>query len=149
MASKHGWITHDYSSTITTTIPAGKGTVTVTGDVSPQLNFNTDKTPADPFEEAELKLAGVCPACRREDGIHDWDCKHYNYSTSTITGAGITFNSNYQPGFTLDVDTEISIGQATLDEAKIKKLDKLLDLFDDEELDKLILDKLTKKVDKE
>lgn len=139
------WIIHDpYPTTITTTIATGTDTVTIT---DPQLNFNSDKTPQDPFEEAELKLAGVCPACRNEDGEHEWDCKHYNYSTSTVNtiGGGITFNSNYN----YQADTEIKLGQATLDEAKIKKLDKLLDLFDDDELEQLILAKQTKKVDKE
>ena len=143
------WMTKEnfYATTITTTIPAGGDTITI----DPQLNFSTDRTPEDPFEEAELKLAGICPACRQEDGDHEWDCKNYDYSTNSITSGGITFNSNYQPGFTINTvqDTEIALGQATLNEAKIKKLDKLLDLFEDDELDQLILDKLTKKVDKE
>jgi hypothetical protein len=141
------WMTHDdfYSTTITTTIPAGGDTIAI----DPQLNFNSDKTPKDPFEEAELKLAGICPSCRNTNGEHEWDCKHYDYSTTSITGAGITFNSNYQPGFSINTDNEVSVGQATLTEAKIKKLDKLLDLFDDEELEDLILAKQMKKVDSE
>lgn len=148
------WMTHDdfYSTTITTTIPAGGDTITI----DPQLNFNSDKTPKDPFEEAELKLAGICPSCRNTNGEHEWDCKHYDYSTTSITGAAITFNSNYQPpGFidmsimSINTDNEVSVGQATLTEAKIKKLDKLLDLFDDEELEDLILAKQMKKVDSE
>ena len=148
------WMTHEnfYATTIST--PTTADTITVTVDnttVDTQLNFRTDQTPSDPFEEAELKLAGICPACRHEDGEHQWDCKHYDYSTTSITGAGITFNSNYQPGFTINTvqDTEIAFGAAILTEAKIKKLDKLLDLFEDDELDQLILDKLTKKVDSE
>lgn len=145
------WMTKEnfYGTTITTTQTGNDNTVTI--DPNTQLNFSTDKTPEDPFEEAELKLAGICPSCRKEDGDHDWDCKNYDYSTTSITGAGITFNSNYQPGIAINTvqDTEIALGQATLNEAKVKKLDKLLDLFDDDELDQLILDKLTKKVDKE
>ena len=149
------WMTKEnfYATTITTTTTptaTGDGTVTIT-DPNIQLNFSTDRTPEDPFEEAELKLAGICPSCRNTNGEHEWDCKHYDYSTNSITSGGITFNSNYQPGFTINTvqDTEIALGQATLNEAKIKKLDKLLDLFEDDELDQLILDKLTKKVDKE
>ena len=141
------WMTHDdfYSTTIT--MPADGDTITI----EPQLNFSTDQTPSDPFEEAELKLAGICPACRHEEGEHQWDCKHYDYSTNSITSGGITFNSNYQPGFTINTvqETEIALGQATLTEAKIKKLDKLLDFFDDEELENLILAKQMKKVDSE
>ena len=141
------WMTKEnfYATTITTTIPAGGDTITI----DPQLNFNSDKTPKDPFEEAELKLAGICPSCRNTNGEHEWDCKHYDYSTTSITGAAITFNSNYQPGFSINTDNEVSVGQATLTEAKIKKLDKLLDLFDDEELEDLILAKQMKKVDSE
>lgn len=128
-------------------MPADGDTITI----EPQLNFSTDQTPSDPFEEAELKLAGICPACRHEEGEHQWDCKHYDYSTNSITSGGITFNSNYQPGFTINTvqETEIALGQATLTEAKIKKLDKLLDFFDDEELENLILAKQMKKVDSE
>lgn len=148
------WMTKEnfYAATITTSSPGSTTADTITIDPNTQLNFGTDRTPEDPFEEAELKLAGVCPACRREDGEHEWDCKNYDYSTTNITGSAITFGSNYQPGFTINTgvqDTEIALGEATLNEAKLKKLDKLLDLFDDEELGKIVFDKLTKKVDKE
>ena len=142
-----------HSNWITTT--TGSPTITINAESNTQLDLgldlgNKDLTPDDPFETAELKLAGICPACRNDEGFHTWDCKHYDYSAhNVITGAGITYNSSYQPNITIGTSTSISLGQATLDEAKVQKLDKLLDLFDDDELDQLILDKLTKKVDKE
>ena len=143
------WMSHEEFYAPITTTTTGDYTVTINGSTLPNYNGDTgqlnlggkDLTPADDIETAELKLQGICPACRCINNDHEWNCKHYDYSTSIDTNA-ITFNSS-----SILNPTTITLGSGTLTEEKITKLDKLLDLFDDDELDQLILDKLTKKVD--
>lgn len=80
----------------------------------------TDLTPTDEIEKAELILAGICPACRRDDGKHDYTCPRYEYSVDGITintqtaGAGV-----------------ITVGNHSITEEKLEKLDKILDAIDD------------------
>lgn len=143
------WMSHeDFYAPITTTT-TGDYTVTINGSTLPnyndpgQLNLGgKDLTPADDIETAQLKLQGICPACRCTNNDHEWNCKHYDYSTSIDTNA-ITFNSS---SITTTAPTTITLGSETLTEEKITKLDKLLDLFDDDELDQLMLDKITKRL---
>ena len=83
-------------------------------------NWCIDQTPKDEIEKAELILAGICPACRRNDGKHEYSCPHYDYTVDGITintqtaGAGV-----------------ITVGKHTITEEKLEKLDKILDAIDD------------------
>lgn len=86
-----------------------------------------DQTPDDEIEKAELILAGICPACRRDDGKHDARCPHFTYDID-----GITINTASGPN-------TITIGNRELTEDKLEKLDKLLDAIDDIDV---FLDKL-------
>jgi len=44
-----------------------------------------DKTPVDQVEHAELKLSGICPACRCKLPNHEWNCvKSYQSVTVTV-----------------------------------------------------------------
>lgn len=86
-----------------------------------------DRTPDDEIEKAELILAGICPACRRDDGKHDARCPHFKYDID-----GITINTASGPN-------TITIGNRELTEDKLEKLDKLLDAIDDIDV---FLDKL-------
>ena len=44
-----------------------------------------DKTPVDQVEHAELKLSGVCPACRCKLPDHEWNCvKSYQSVNVTV-----------------------------------------------------------------
>lgn len=86
-----------------------------------------DQTPADEIEKAELILAGICPACRRDDGKHDARCPHFTYDID-----GITITTASGPN-------TITIGDRVLTEDKLEKLDKILDAIDDIDV---FLDKL-------
>jgi hypothetical protein len=130
------WPAIDISSPTSTTTITGDALWTYTpGDnftVDSYTSFN-DQTPTDPIEIAEFKLQGICPACRKSTKEHDWSCPES--SVFTINSAAIT---------TSTIPSIVSIGAATLDEDKLLKLDKLLDLFDDDELDELIAAKKKK-----
>jgi len=110
--------------------------------VDSYTSFN-DQTPTDPIEIAEFKLQGICPACRKSTNEHDWSCPESSVFTIN-SGSVLTINSaGKQLTGTIPSKT-ITIGAATLDEDKLLKLDKLLDLFDDDELDELIAAKKKK-----
>lgn len=115
--------------------PTGEASITV----PVQSNFTKDQTPECDIEHAELKLAGICPACRCHNDDHTWDCKNYSWQNA-ITGT--TINSSAQYGTIIAGGTtysdQITIGSAVIDEDKITKLDKILELFDDDELEKLL-----------
>jgi hypothetical protein len=63
----------NWASPITTTT-LGDTTVTINGSEASseagQITLTIDRTPDDAFETAELKLQGICPACRCTDGEH-------------------------------------------------------------------------------
>ena len=136
------------SNGITTTYDASGFPITITTTAGPELypdstwfNTNTDlvdfdytysvstidQTPDDDVEKAELILAGICPACRRDDGKHDARCPHFKYDIDGITintqpaGAGV-----------------LTIGNHVITEEKMEKLDKILDAVDD--IDEFIKD---------
>lgn len=125
-------------------------TITVNGDevdLNEQLNISVNKTPSDPMEEAELILAGICPKCRQDNGAHDWQCPdwasdlgipEYINMNHGFPGMATTYGPNITP------DPTIHVGNNTLTQEKLDKLDALLDRFDDLDLDKLIkfMDKL-------
>lgn len=95
-----------------------------------------DQTPSDPVEEAELKLQGICPACRNELPTHEWSCPHRSWSLD-----GVTLTSDFD---FVNTTPSVQIGTAVLTEEKLEKLDKILDAFGDVDIDDLIkkLDKL-------
>lgn len=120
--------------TITTTgsMPWDGGVVTIpsTDDFTytwEQGLTTVDQTPTDDVEKAELILAGICPACRRTDGKHDYTCPHYNYTVD-----GITINTQTSGA------GMITVGNHTITEEKLDKLDKILDAIDD--IDEFIKD---------
>jgi hypothetical protein len=96
-------------------------------------SHHVDQTPSDPVEEAELKLQGICPSCRKDNQDHDWTCKHFDSNTITLDPNSISFG-NYNNPFS----PAITIGNTTLDESKVQKIDKILQALDDDKLDKLI-----------
>jgi hypothetical protein len=100
-----------------------------------------DQTPTDPVELAELKLAGICPKCRAEDG-HEWNCEEslsFTDISTYATSGNLTFNSSVNTS-----PVTITVGNATLTEDKINRLNVLLDAFTDEEINDLIVNKLQK-----
>lgn len=85
------------------------------------VSASVDQTPIDDMEKAELILQGKCPACRRDDGKHEYTCPHYDYAVDGITistkttGAGV-----------------ISVGNHTITEEKLEVLDKIIDAVGDD-----------------
>lgn len=79
-----------------------------------------DQTPKDEIEKAELILAGICPACRRSDGKHEYTCPHYDYTLD-----GITINTQTAGS------SVITVGNHSITEEKLEKLDKILNAIDD------------------
>lgn len=133
-----GNLPEEYSTWIT-----GTDTITIDTATSGTLTYSSyiDQTPIDPVELAELKLAGICPKCRAEDG-HEWNCEESLQFTdvSAWTSSPVTFN-------TASINTSpvtITVGNATLTEDKINRLNVLLDAFTDEEINDLIVNKLQK-----
>ena len=98
-----------------------------------------DRTPVDPVEEAELKLQGICPACRNPVEDHLWDCKHQHHDIG-----GYTLDVGSQWNFSTHSDPTITIGSTIISEERMKKLNRIADALDDDMLDRLdeIIDKL-------
>ena len=119
--------------TITTTTDVDISDYTVTIPGTDDFTFTwdhgltQDQTPTDDVEKAELILAGICPACRRTDGKHDYTCPHYDYTVD-----GITINTQTSGS------SVITVGNHTITEEKLDKLDKILDAIDD--IDEFIKD---------
>ena len=142
------WKAFDYDTdnySISTANSSDTLTVTVNGnevDLTQQLDLGIDKTPSDPMEEAELILAGICPKCRQENGEHDYLCSDWVATDLNISAGTVTIATSYGPSITLD--PTIHVGNNTLTEDKLNKLDYILDRFDDLDIDKLIkfMDKL-------
>ena len=142
------WKAFDYDTdnySISTANSSDTLTVTVNGnevDLTQQLDLGIDKTPSDPMEEAELILAGICPKCRQENGEHDYLCSDWVATDLNISAGTVTIGTSYGPSITLD--PTIHVGNNTLTEDKLNKLDYILDRFDDLDIDKLIkfIDKL-------
>ena len=116
-----------------------------------QLNFGIDKTLEDDMETAQLILRGICPKCRKDDGDHEWDCPAWSgtlQDTTFSTSQNISFGTPYGPTVTIDtIDTTnstIHVGNNTLTQEKLDKLDALLDRVENLDIDKLIkfVDKL-------
>ena len=152
----YDWRANTSGGTDTITWPAndiGSTTTTITGDalwtytpgdnltVDSYTSFN-DQTPTDPMEIAEFKLQGICPACRKSTKEHVWQCPESSSSAFTINSGAIT-TSTITPGI-VTIGSAVNGSAATIDAEKILKLDKLLDLFDDDELDELIAAKKKK-----
>lgn len=150
------WKAFDYDTdnySISTANSSDTVTVTVNGndvDLTQQLDLGVNKTPSDPMEEAELILAGICPKCRQENGEHDYLCSDWVATDLNISSSG-TVNINHGfPGMgttygpTITFDSTLHVGNNTLTEDKLNKLDYILDRFDDLDIDKLIkfMDKL-------
>jgi len=151
------WKAFDYDPgklySISTANSSDTVTVTVNGnevDLTQQLDLGVNKTPSDPMEEAELILAGICPKCRQENGEHDYLCSDWvatdlNLSAGTVTiGTSYGPSINLGPGPGITLDPTIHVGNNTLTEDKLNKLDYILDRFDDLDIDKIIkfMDKL-------
>jgi len=83
--------------------------------------YTTDQTPADEVEKAELILAGICPACRRDDGKHDFSCPKYDYNVD-----GITINTKTQGSGV------ITVGNHSITEEKLEILDRIIDAVGDD-----------------
>lgn len=141
--SHESFYAHEFDNITTTT--TGDYTVTIdsTTPTDTTLTYSSyvDQTPTDPVELAELKLAGICPKCRSEEG-HEWNCEESISFTdvNAWTSAPITFNTN-------SINTSpvtITVGNATLTEEKLNRLNVLLDAFTDEEINDLIINKLQK-----
>jgi hypothetical protein len=98
----------------------GDSTYTITDD-SLTVTTSVDQTPDDDVEKAELILRGICPACRRDDGKHEFTCPHYDYAVDGITintkttGAGM-----------------ITVGNHTITEEKLEVLDRIIDAVGDD-----------------
>lgn len=147
------WKAFDYDTdnySISTANSSDTVTVTVNGnevDLTQQLDLGVNKTPSDPMEEAELILAGICPKCRQENGEHDYLCSDWVATDLNISAGTVTIGTSYGPtsyGPSITLDPTIHVGNNTLTEDKLNKLDYILDRFDDLDIDKLIkfMDKL-------
>lgn len=142
------WKAFDYGTdySISTADSTDTITVTVNGtdvDLTQQLDFGVNKTPDDPIAEAELILSGICPKCRCETPEHDWNCPDWSAnSVGFDPSQNVTIGTTYGPTITLD--STIHVGNNTLTQEKLDKLDALLDRVDDLDIDKLIkfVDKL-------
>lgn len=100
-------------------------------DISTDYTYSYDQTPKDPLEEAELKLQGICPACREPSNSHAWSCPNADLDlTIDANGGYLNFSTMVEPTITL--------GTETVDENRLKKINTIVDAIDDEKLDKLI-----------
>jgi|TARA_R110000850_G_scaffold228322_2_gene353236 hypothetical protein len=129
----------NWASPITTTT-LGDTTVTINGSEASseagQITLTIDRTPDDAFETAELKLQGICPACRCTDGEHEWNCKNFDYSITGNINNGTVYAHTGALTFSTTSTNSITLGNETLSEEKLKKLNNILDLFDDDEIEK-------------
>lgn len=95
--------------------------------------FSTDRTPTDPVEEAELKLAGICPKCRATLPEHEWDCADNSVWTGvdTFTVTDSTIGMNYDNYITIDPEPKLS-------PETTRKLNKIFEELNDNDIDDLI-----------
>ena len=99
----------------------GDTTYTISDSDNLTVTTSVDQTPDDDVEKAELILRGICPACRRSDGKHDYTCPHYDFSVDGITistktaGAGV-----------------ITVGNHSITEEKLEVLDRIIDAVGDD-----------------
>jgi len=107
--------------------------------VTISTSFSTDRTPTDPVEEAELKLAGICPKCRSTLPEHEWDCADNSVwtgvDTFTVTDSTISMdydNMNYDNYITIDAEPKLS-------SETVRKLNRIFDELDDDDIENLII----------
>jgi len=91
-----------------------QNTMTYTVDsfaASDTISINTHQKPADPIEEAELRLSGKCTECRQDEAAHAWTCSKYQFELSTVTGGlGGTGYANWVTINTQDPPAQFSVG---------------------------------------
>lgn len=97
-------------------------------DAVGEYSYHYDQTPKDPLEEAELKLRGICPACREPSNAHSWSCPNASYD--------LVVDAN--GGYFTSIDANLTLGNQTLDENKLEKINKIIDAIDDDQIDKLL-----------
>lgn len=102
--------------------------------VTINTSFSTDRTPTDPVEEAELKLAGICPKCRSTLPEHEWDCADNSVWTGvdTFTVTDSTIGMNYDNYITIDAEPKLS-------PETVRKLNRIFDELDDDDIENLII----------
>ena len=98
----------------------GDTTYTISED-SLTVATTIDQTPDDDVEKAEIILRGICPACRRSDGKHDFTCPHYDYNTDGITISSKTAGAGI-----------ITVGNHNITEEKLEVLDRIIDAVGDD-----------------